>query len=285
MGAATASSLSPVETVAVRPLLDTIPPFPAVALRALNVLSGTDTSLRELCDVIRPDAVFSAEILRLANSPLIAFSKEINSVLQASMLLGFRRLRRLVITVGLRSYLDQASAQLLRSTWRHSVACALIAERMARWNSVDREFAYTCGILHDIGKVVLARIDAERYAALLKYKADTPAQILALESDAFEMNHCQAGSWLVSAWQLPEEFSAIIAHHHAPLTRAEDAPELIRLSCRLANGLGFPATTNCSSRKTDEIMAEIPEAIRAHLPKPEDWTAEICKEIGMIEVA
>src|SRR5438477_9881536 len=86
------------------PALRALPPFPAVALKALNVLSGTDSSLIELCDLIRTDPVFSAEILKVANSPLVAFSKEVTNMLQASMLLGFRRLRRLVITVGFRSY-------------------------------------------------------------------------------------------------------------------------------------------------------------------------------------
>ena len=284
MGAVAANSLRSVETVPVRPALDVIPPFPAVALKALNVLSGTDTCLRELCEVIRPDAVFSAEILRLANSPLIAFSKEITNVLQASMLLGFRRLRRLVITVGLRSYLDQTST-LLQSTWRHSVACAMIAERMARWNSVDREFAYTCGILHDVGRVVLATLDPEEYAALLNYRSESTTKMLQLERDTFEMDHCQAGSWLVSAWQLPEEFTAITAHHHEPLTRNDDAAELIRLSCMLADGLAFPAATNCSCPKLDEVMALVPDGIRAHLPPAEEWTAEISKELALIEAS
>lgn len=260
-----------------------IPPFPTVALRALNILAGTETSLRDLCEIVRPDAVFSAEILRLANSPLIAFSKEINNVLQASMLLGFRRLRRLVITVGLRSYLDQAAAELLRPTWRHSLACALVAERVAKWSSVDREFAFTCGILHDIGRVVLATIDPEQYSALLNYKADNPAQLIAMEHDTFEMDHCQAGKWLVGAWQLPAEFSEVIENHHAPLTHRDDAPELIRVSCLLSEGLGFPTTTNCSARNMEDTRAELPQVIREIMPDPGAWSQEINREIAMIE--
>ena len=130
MGIATSGALASNNSEPSLPALEKLPPFPAVALRAVNVLVGTESSLRELCDVIRPDPVFSAEVLRLANSPLVSFSKEVTSVLQASMLLGFRRLRRLVITVGLRSYLDCKSSQLLHSCWRHSVACALIAEHV-----------------------------------------------------------------------------------------------------------------------------------------------------------
>src|SRR5258708_21705831 len=111
--------------------LNRLPPFPSVALRAMNVLSGTDSSLSELCDLVRYDPVFAGEILRIANSPLIAFSKEVTSIMQASMLLGFRRMRKLVITVGLRSYMDKSPTPAVRACWRHSVACAMVAEQTA----------------------------------------------------------------------------------------------------------------------------------------------------------
>lgn len=132
MATLTANPSRPAKTVEVPLALDNLPPFPTVALRAINVLSGTDTSLRELCDLIRPDPVFAAEILRIANSPLVAFSREVTSVMQASMLLGFRRLRRMVMTVGLRSYMDKSCQLALQACWRHSVACAMVAERTAR---------------------------------------------------------------------------------------------------------------------------------------------------------
>ena len=77
---------------------DSFRPFPAVALKALNLMAGTDTSLLELCDLIRSDPAFTTAILKIANSPLVAFSKDITSILQASMLLGFQRLRSVVIT-------------------------------------------------------------------------------------------------------------------------------------------------------------------------------------------
>src|ERR1039457_7138913 len=132
---------------------ESIPPFPAIALKALKMMAGTDTSLLELCNLIRSDPAFSTAVLRIANSPLIAFSKNVTSVLQASMLLGFLQLRRMVITVGLIAYFNNSFTPLLGACWRHSVACAMIAERSAVWSLLDKEFAYTAGILHDIGRV------------------------------------------------------------------------------------------------------------------------------------
>ena len=111
---------------------DRLPPFPAIALKALNLMAGPDTSLHKLCDLIRSDPAFSTAILRIANSPLVGFSKDITSVLQASMLLGFRRLKSVAITVGLKAYLERSCSPILKSCWRHSVACAIVAERSAK---------------------------------------------------------------------------------------------------------------------------------------------------------
>jgi hypothetical protein len=112
-----------------------LPPFPAIAIKALNLMSGTDRSLIDLCNLIRSDPAFSVAVLRIANAPLVAFSKNVTSVLQASMPLGFQRLRSLVDAFGLKAYIRDAFTPLMQSCWRHSVACAILAERGARWGS------------------------------------------------------------------------------------------------------------------------------------------------------
>jgi putative nucleotidyltransferase with HDIG domain len=285
MATLVASASRSFEPIELPPALEALPPFPAIALRALNVLSGTDTSLAELCDLIRMDSVFSGEILRIANSPLIAFSKEVTSVLQASMLLGFRRLRRVVITVGLRSYVNKSFAPAQRACWRHSVACAMVAERTARWNSIDRDFAYTAGILHDIGRVALATISPDLYADLMESAAEHPCDLLQAERELFGIDHCCAGRLLVTAWKLPADFVEITSRHHEPLTRQEDATEVIRLSCLLADALGFAAARHGAHRSCEEILGEFPESVRKHFPAAEELAAEIAKEISVIEAA
>jgi putative nucleotidyltransferase with HDIG domain len=284
MGALAASPAKSVSHPEILLALESLPPFPSVAVKAMNMLSGTDTSLGELCDLVRLDAVFTGEILRIANSPLIAFSKEVTSVLQASMLLGFRRLRRIVITVGMRSYMAKSFTPALRACWRHSVACAMLAERTARWNSVDRDFAYTAGILHDIGRVGLATISAQVYQGLVeKTSSDAAWAALQNEREAFGIDHCHAGQVMLKAWKLPEGFVETTCRHHEPLTREENAAEVIRLCCRLADGLGFAAMPHGSSQTCEEILGEFPEDVRKHMPSIEELTAEIVKEISVVE--
>jgi putative nucleotidyltransferase with HDIG domain len=286
MGILVASRSRTAEPKEILLALESLPPFPRVALKAMNLLSGTDTSLSELCDLVRYDPVFAGEILRIANSPLIAFSKEVTSIMQASMLLGFRRLRKLVITVGLRSYLDKSPTPGVRACWRHSVACAMVAEQTARWNSVDRDLAYTAGILHDIGRVALATVSPKAYSDLVeRAETEPPWDPLQAEHDCFGIDHCSAGLQLVKSWKLPELFIETTSLHHEPLTHREDAAEVVRLSCRLADALGFVAVRHRSIQSCEEILSEFPESVRKHMPGTEGLASEIAKEIGVIEAA
>jgi len=274
---------------AAKPLVwdpDSIPPFPAIALKALHLMSGTDTSLLELCNLIRSDPAFSTAILRIANSPLVAFSKNVTSVLQASMLLGFQRLRSVVITVGLKAYLTSSFTPLLRLSWRHSVACAILAERSADWSFLDKHFAYTAGILHDIGRMALATVMPEAYARVIERGADRPQDLIESEREFCGIDHCQAGRSLVTAWNLPEAFLAITACHHDPEAPLPGAASLIPSSCELADSLGFAVIQCRSPRSYAAILAGFPEPARKHFPADaQQLASEIASEINVIESA
>ena len=263
---------------------ESVPPFPAVALKALKLMAGTDTSLLELCNLLRSDQAFSTAILKIANSPLVAFPKSVTSVLQASMLLGFGRLRRVAITVGLKAYLNSSFTPLMKLCWRHSVACAIIAERSAKSRFMDHEFAYAAGILHDIGRVALVIVMPGAYARVIERGADHPRDLLQNERELCGIDNCEAGRSLVTAWNLPEAFLEIAACHHNPQARGSGAASLVPPSCALADSLGFAIIRYRSSRSYDEILAEFPESTRARFPaNAKELAAELATEIKVME--
>jgi putative nucleotidyltransferase with HDIG domain len=267
-------------------------------------MGGTETSLLQLCNMIQADAAFSVEILRIANSPLVAFSKEITSVMQASILLGFRRLRSVVITVGLRAYLAEPVTPLLRSCWRHSLACAIIAERAAKASDMDKDFAYTAGIMHDIGRVVLA-ISDPAYSRLAEYSSDetgigTPGDFLSKEQDSCGMDHCEAGGALVKEWALPTALSSIVAHHHRAaspgagpqavsvggLGHMTGIESILPPSCLLADALGFGILSFSGMPDYSEILRIFSEPAQASFPEePQNLVAEIQGQITLLESA
>lgn len=263
-----------------------IPPFPAVGLKALKLMAGTDTSLLELCNLIRSDQAFSVAVLRIANSPLVAFPKTVTSVLQASMLLGFQRLRSMVVTVGLKAYLQDAFTPLMKACWRHSVACAIIAERSAKWRFLDNEFAYTAGILHDIGRAALATVMPQSYARVIERGAEHSQDLLQTEREFCGIDHCEAGRSLVIAWNLPETFVEITAHHHGQGACSAGTASLVPPSCALADALGFVAVPCRSPRSYAEVLAQFPEPARNRFPADaKELAAEIENEINVIESA
>jgi len=263
---------------------DSIPPFPAVALKALKLIAGTDTSLLELCNLIRSDHAFSTAILRIANSPIVAFPKNVTSVLQASMLLGFARLRSVAITVGLRAYFNNSFTPLMKLCWRHSVACAIIAERTAKSSFQDNEFAYTAGILHDLGRVVLATIMPAAYARVLECGADQPQDLMQIERELCGIDHCEAGRSLVTAWNLPEAFVEITACHHNLPSHCSKANAIVSASCSLADSLAFGVTRYRSPRSYAEILLDFPETARSRFPaEPEELYSAIALEIKVLE--
>jgi putative nucleotidyltransferase with HDIG domain len=275
-----------IESAEIRWDANSVPPFPAIALKALKLMSGTDTSLLELCNLIRSDPAFSAAVLKIANSPLVAFSKNITSVLQASMLLGFQRLRSVVITVGLKTYLKDSFTQITRACWQHSVACAIIAERSANWSRLDKEFAYTAGILHDIGRIALATIMPGPYTRVVERGADQPQDLLSIERELCGIDHCQAGRSLATAWNLPEAFHAVIACHHDAETRFAGAASLILPSCTLADILGFAVIHYRSLRTYADTLEMFPEPARKQFPaSAKELAARIAAEIKVIESA
>ncbi len=263
---------------------DLVPPFPAIALRALKLIAGTDTSLLELCNLIRADPAFSTAVLRVANSPLVAFSKNVTSILQASMLLGFNQLRRVVITVGLRAYFANSFTPLLRSCWRHSVACAIIAERCATLSLLDKEFAYTAGILHDIGRVALVTVVPAAYARVIERGADQPGDLLQSERELCGIDHCEAGRSLLTAWNLPDAFLELTASHHSAEAHLTGTASLLPPSCALADALGFAVVRCRSSRTYIEILDGFPERARSRFPsEAAELASEVEKEINLME--
>ena len=191
-----------------------LPPFPQVAVRVLQLANNENVQLHQLCDLISSDAAFASEVLTVANSVLYAPRYPSTSILQAVAVLGAHTLQGMCVTVGVRAYLGRAMSQpAMRWVWRHNLACAIVAERIASAGFINKDTAYTAGILHDVGRVALAVLQPKLYAELLQSHHGPAASILPAERDLFGWDHCQTGHQLVSSWNLPDHLDAVVAEH------------------------------------------------------------------------
>ena len=264
-----------------------LPPFPQVAIRVLQLAKNENVQLHQLCELISSDPAFASEVLTVANSVLYSPRYPSSNILQAVAVLGANTLQGMCITVGARAYLGKSmSYPAMRGVWRHNLACAIIAGRMASAGCLDRDTAYTSGILHDIGRIALAVIQPKEYANLLERHRGTPDSILESERELFGWDHCETGRRLISEWKLPFEFSPVVSEHHC--TQAPEAAwgmaELVKTSCRMADSAGFSAFPGCETTPYPALLAELPASERGNFcPDLETLAAEVASGIHAIE--
>ena len=241
-------------------------PFPSIALKVMRLSEREDVHMGRLASLIESDPAFSVEVLTVANGWTYARREPIGSARQAVAALGTRRLQGLCLTVGVRAFLGKSlHMPTARALWHHSVATALVAEELARHSQLDPDLAYTAGVLHDIGRLGLMVAWPRAYADLLDSHCGSPASILALESGLFGADHCELSNLLIRDWELP---SALFAgHHHGPRLEVWSLPELIRMSCRLADAAGMTAFPGCSVGAYTDLLNELPDGCRMHFPR------------------
>src|SRR3981081_570044 len=122
----------------------------------MTLLMSTDVSFKEIAQLLHADVAFSAELLRFANSALLANRYSVTSVQQAVSLLGTRRVYSLVLTLVMKRFSPQVSKSIaFRRCWRHSLACGLLCQELSPLYGLNKSDSYTAGLLHDIGSLAL----------------------------------------------------------------------------------------------------------------------------------
>lgn len=264
-----------------------LPPFPQVAIRVLQLANKENVQMHHLSDLISSDPAFASEVLTIANSVLYAPRFPSKSIQQAIVVLGVNNLQGMCLTVGARSFMGKAlSLPFMQVIWRHNLACALIAAQLAAAGFLDKDTAYTAGVLHDIGRLGLAAVRPKEYSVLLASHNGPAASILHAERDLFSSDHCAIGRQLIGDWHLPSDFEAVISEHHS--TRPADGPwgmaELINVSCRMADAAGFSAFAGCQITPYAEILDELPPRERRLFhPDIESLASSVAARIQTVE--
>jgi putative nucleotidyltransferase with HDIG domain len=239
-----------------------LPPFPAVAHRVLALVGREDVPIRELGDLVKMDPSFSAELLRFANSALFGIRQQVKSVSQAIFLLGLDRVKTMATLVAVnRMIRSSVRIQALRKVWVHSLVTAVIAEEAARVSGVPTDTAYTAGLLHNLGTLGLMSAYPEEYTRMLEVTQDFGFNLLQTERDLFDINHCLAGCYLAQDWDFPDELAAAIAvHHEDPVPQEVSLDNVVKVSWRLSDTLGYVAFPPDRAWSYEELIAFLPNA-------------------------
>jgi HD-like signal output (HDOD) protein len=263
-----------------------VPAFPPVAARLLGMLSREGVSLGEVAEWIATDPIFSSRILQYANSVEFGGAQPVTSLKHALIMLGFDRTRKLALSLAMTAYVQTAlKARQLRRCWRHTIACALIADAMARACGQFEEQAYTAGILHDVGRLGLLVAYPFEYEETIRFAAERSLDMLDYERERFGVDHAEAGRMLVERWKLPDPFPLIAGRHHDRTEGLElDLLGVVSRACRAADALGFDVTQPLRPQTLEEIFEGLPAAaVRRLLSESDKWRDQIENRIASYE--
>jgi putative nucleotidyltransferase with HDIG domain len=189
----------------------TVPSAPEVLLEILQLLEDDAGDMRRLFGAVERDPGLTAKVLRTANGSFFGQSRTVDSIERATLVLGVAMVRSLAISAAVFDRVGSAlPGPFVDRIWRHSLATATVARALASRVAADRDAAFTAGLLHDAGMMLLLRRHPDLYRG-----RDVDAPTEDLERAAVGVDHGVVAGWLFDAWRLPAVLVEAIAQHHA----------------------------------------------------------------------
>jgi putative nucleotidyltransferase with HDIG domain len=200
--------------------LHDLPSPPAVVMELLSNIDEPEADVALLAKKVATDQALTAKTLRLANSSLYSLSVKVTTIQQAITYLGFQTTRNLITAAALTGcFPNRACAGFDdKAFWRHALASAACARVLARHLRISQDIAFTAGLLHDIGRLVLVTLHPQRYADVLTYRIAHGVTLLDAERAVMGVDHVMAGVALAREWGFSDTMRQAIAFHHAPET-------------------------------------------------------------------
>lgn len=197
-----------------------LPTLSSVAMRVNVMLHDIETTARDVADVIEKDQAMVCKLLKLANSSFFGFSSRVSNIAHAVMILGFNTVYNAILSMavidalGMKTRFNGLDMSVF---WRHSIGVAVVSRHLSEGvKGLQRENCFTAGILHDIGKVVMARYFADRFIPLWQKVAAREMNFVNAERRHFPMGHYAIGAFLARCWHLPDDLTLVVAQHHHP---------------------------------------------------------------------
>jgi HD-like signal output (HDOD) protein len=208
--------------------LGRIPTLPSLYAELVALLQREDAGMGEVARLIRRDLGVASQVLKLANSVHCASDRPVSEIGQALAMLGVDTLRSLVLFRGLISSFESSRPQGLdlEQLWHHSFQVATGVRKLVVLEGETQlaDLAFSVGLLHDIGLVVLATDPSQRYRAILEQAQSSRVPLAVLEHDTYGVDHAQIGAHLLNLWGLPPVFCRPVREHHAPPAGGEGFP-------------------------------------------------------------
>jgi len=206
--------------------IDELLTLPIIAMEVSKMLQDFDTSTKRLGEIIQKDQAIVSKILRLVNSAFFGLQSKVNNIPHALMVLGFNTVRNAVISISVSDALstkDMPEGFDIRDFWKHSVAVAITSRRLAeRTKLVAPDDCFIGGLLHDIGKIIIAQYFREIFLNILRLIKDEGQTFSEAEKEIIPIGHDEIGGYLAKQWKLSPDLVNSIKYHHSMRTMIDN---------------------------------------------------------------
>jgi putative nucleotidyltransferase with HDIG domain len=202
--------------------MDAIPSVPFLYTEVMKELQSPEPSVHKVGKIIAQDPSMTAKILQLANSAFFGCRRQISNTLDAVAYLGLDCVQHLTLAVHAFSQFTPAkiSSFSIERLWEHSISTAALTKKIAEEEGAGKaiaEDAFTCGLLHDIGKLMFACKLTDKYEVAVGIAKLKAIPLWMAEQQTFSTTHAEVGAYLLGLWGLPDAIVEAVAYHHRPM--------------------------------------------------------------------
>lgn len=213
--------LSSKELSAVVSRIKSLPSLPSLYTRIIEILQSDDPSLQKIGEIVSEDIAMSAKVLQLVNSSFFGIARRISNPVQAVMFLGLETVKALVLSVQIFAKWESSTVKGfdIERLWHHSMTVGAMAKRLAETEQLstrEADEAFTAGLLHDVGKLILAASLPDTYQKALAASKAQRIPLWRAEEEVFGTSHAEVGAYLLGLWGLPTSIVEAVAWHHRP---------------------------------------------------------------------
>jgi len=201
-----------------------LPAPPQAALQIIRACAREEVTSTEISDIASTNPALTAELLRVANSPLYGISREVTSINNAVSVLGLRAIRNLVLCISIHDAVDKEAIPNFDAEifWEDSLRRAIIAKQLAGLTNQDADECFTAGLLQDFGLLILFYLHPEQASEWKTLRSMQPDKRLLREQEIFSITHNIIGEKLVEFWELPGSLGQAIGQHHLEIEADQD---------------------------------------------------------------
>lgn len=232
-----------------------LPASPDVVMKLLDYLREDEVEADVVARMIAKDQVLAAKSLRIANSSFYALQRRVATIQEAVVVLGQRTVSTMVSAMAITSRFQalQVAGYDQKMFWMHSVGTGLCARALAQRLRLNQESAFTAGLLHDIGMLVLATRFPADFAHVLEYRNAKDSRMIDAERQILGFDHTQIGAALAREWKFAHDIGEAVGGHHHPEQLGEKSlANLIHVADLMAHVLGFASGANDLAPRLDE---------------------------------